>query len=224
MNCVFVLGADTSVGKTAVCAGLLKAGLGHGDIGYWKPIQTGTIVGSDTEEVRSLTSLSNENLILESVYRFADPMTAVLAAEKWGKSLDLETIVGQFKKYKEQGKTLIIEGTGGLLAPLNEQFFQADLIKKLGCQVIVVGEDRTGIVNQVLMTLRCAREWNLNIVGVVLMNSRGNMGNAPAIDRFGGGTKVILEIPPLPDKRSLVAHLAASEELRKVLGASAIPT
>jgi dethiobiotin synthetase len=224
MKCVFVMGADTSVGKTTVSAGLLKAGLGHGDICYWKPIQTGTIVGSDTEEVRSLTGLSNDSLILESVYRFADPMTAVLAAEKWGKSLDLETITEQFNKYKNEGKTLIIEGTGGLLAPLNEQFFQADLIQKLGCQVIVVGEDRTGIVNQVLMTLRCAREWNLNIVGVVLMNSRGNMGNGPAIDRFGGGAKVILEVPPMPDKRSLVAHLAASMELRKVLGVPVIPT
>ena len=224
MKCVFVMGADTSVGKTTVSAGLLKAGLGHGDIFYWKPIQTGTIVGSDTEEVRSLTGLSNDSLILESVYRFADPMTAVLAAEKWGKSLDLETISEQSNKYKNEGKTLIIEGTGGLLAPLNEQFFQADLIQKLGCQVIVVGEDRTGIVNQVLMTLRCAREWNLNIVGVVLMNSRGNMGNGPAIDRFGGGAKVILEVPPMPDKRSLVAHLAASMELRKVLGVPVIPT
>ena len=224
MKCVFVMGADTSVGKTTVSAGLLKAGLGHGDIFYWKPIQTGTIVGSDTEEVRSLTGLSNDSLILESVYRFADPMTAVLAAEKWGKSLDLETISEQFNKYKNEGKTLIIEGTGGLLAPLNEQFFQADLIQKLGCQVIGVGEDRTGIVNQVLMTLRCAREWNLNIVGVVLMNSRGNMGNGPAIDRFGGGAKVILEVPPMPDKRSLVAHLAASMELRKVLGVPVIPT
>jgi len=224
MNSVFVLGADTSVGKTAVSAALLKAGLGHGEVCYWKPVETGTIVGSDTEEVRSLTGLPSENLILDSVYRFADPMAAFLAAEKWGKSLELEAITQQFKRFKDQGKTLIIEGTGGLLAPLNEQYFQADLIQKLGCQVIVVGEDRTGIVNQVLMTLRCARDWKLDIVGVVLMNSRGNLGNAPAIDRFGGGVKVILEIPPMPDKRSLVAHLAASNELRKVLGVPIIPT
>lgn len=224
MNSIFVMGADTSVGKTLVSAGLLKAGVGHGDIAYWKPIQTGTIVGSDSDEVRSLTALENEPLVLESIYRFADPMTAVLAAEKWGKSLDLETITQQYEVYKKQGKTLIIEGTGGLLAPLNDQYFQADLVQRLGCQVLVVGEDRTGIVNQVLMTLRCARDWKLNIVGVVLMNSRGNLGNAPAIDRFGGGTKVILEVPPMPDKRSMVANLAMAPELRKVLGVPVIPT
>ncbi|MFM8269963.1 MAG: dethiobiotin synthase [Pseudomonadota bacterium] len=223
MNSVFVMGADTSVGKTVVSAGLLKAGIGHGDIGYWKPIQTGTIVGSDAEEVRSLTGLGNDDLILESVYRFADPMTAVLAAEKWGKSLDLETITQEFKRYQNSGKTLIIEGSGGLLAPLNDQVFQADLIQSLGCQVVVVGEDRTGIVNQVLMTLRCAKDWKLNIVGVVLMNSRGNLGNAPAIDRFGGGVKVILEVPPMPDRRSLVAHLAAAPEIRKILGVPVLP-
>lgn len=224
MNCVFVLGADTSVGKTVVSAGLLKAGVGHGDISYWKPIQTGTIVGNDAEEVRSLTGLENETKVLESVYRFADPMTTVLAAEKWGKSLDLETIVQKYNEYKKAGKTLVIEGTGGLLAPINDECFQADLIERLGCQVIVVGEDRTGIVNQVLMTLRCAKDWKLNIVGVVLMNSRGTLGNGPAIDRFGGGVKVIMEVPPMPDKRSLVAHLAGASELRKLLGVSVIPT
>lgn len=224
MNSVFVLGADTSVGKTVVSAGLLKAGLGHGDIAYWKPVQTGTIVGNDTDEVRSLTGLDNENTILDSVYRFADPMTTVLAAEKWGKSLELDQITEQFSKYKKSGKTLIVEGTGGLLAPLNDQCFQADLIEQLGCQVVLVGEDRTGIVNQVLMTLRCAKDWKLNIVGVILMNSRGTLGNAPAIDRFGGGVKVILEVPPMPDRRSLVAHLAGSPELRKLLGVPVIPT
>ena len=218
------MGADTSVGKTVVSAGLLKAGVGHGEVAFWKPIQTGTIVGSDTEEVRSLTGLENEAIFLESVYRFADPMTAVLAAEKWGKILDVDTIVQEFKKYQSAGKTLVIEGTGGLLAPLNEKHCQADLIERLNCPVIVVGEDRTGIVNQVLMTLRCAKDWKLNIVGVVLMNSRGNLGNGPAIDRFGGGVKVILEVPPMPDKRSLVAHLAGASELRKLLGVSVIPT
>ncbi|NBT58784.1 dethiobiotin synthase [bacterium] len=224
MKSLFVMGADTSVGKTVVSAGLLKAGVGHGEVAFWKPIQTGTIVGSDTEEVRSLTGLENEAIFLESVYRFADPMTAVLAAEKWGKILDVDTIVQEFKKYQSAGKTLVIEGTGGLLAPLNEKHCQADLIERLNCPVIVVGEDRTGIVNQVLMTLRCAKDWKLNIVGVVLMNSRGNLGNGPAIDRFGGGVKVILEVPPMPDKRSLVAHLAGASELRKLLGVSVIPT
>lgn len=224
MNSVFVMGADTSVGKTVVCAGLLKAGIGYGDIAYWKPIQTGTIVGNDVEEVRSLAGGASEDCFLESVYRFVDPVAAVLAAEKWGKNLDLEPIAKTYQDYVNQGKTLIIEGTGGLLAPLNDQYFQADLIRKLNCPVLLVGEDRTGIVNQVLMTIRCAKDWNLNILGVVLLNSRAGLGNAPAIERFGGGVKVILEVPPIPDKRSLVAQLAMATSLRQLLGVTIIPT
>ncbi|NBV51145.1 dethiobiotin synthase, partial [bacterium] len=47
MNSIFVLGADTSVGKTLVSSGLLKAAHGYGPVAYWKPLQTGTIVGDD---------------------------------------------------------------------------------------------------------------------------------------------------------------------------------
>lgn len=224
MNSIFVLGADTSVGKTVVCAGLLKAGIGYGDIAYWKPVQTGTIVGNDVEEVKGLSGGVSDECFLESVYRFVDPVAAVLAAEKWGKNLDLDPIASLYQEHTDKGKTLIIEGTGGLLAPLNDQVFQADLIKKLGCPVLLVGEDRTGIVNQVLMTIRCAKDWNLNILGVVLLNSRAGLGNAPAIERFGGGVKVVLEVPPVPDKRSLVAQLAMAPSLRQLLGVTIIPT
>jgi dethiobiotin synthetase len=151
-------------------------------------------------------------------------MSPVLAAEKWGKKLEIEPIAEKFESEKRKGNTLIIEGAGGLLSPLNDDLFQADLIKKLNVPVILVGEDRTGMVNSVLLTLRCARDWDLDIMGVVLMNSRAGLGNAPAIDRFGKGTKVVLEVPPMSDKRSLVAHLAGSAELRKILGVSQIPS
>jgi len=224
MKSIFVMGADTSVGKSVVCASLIKAGLGHGKIAYWKPIQTGTIVGDDATEVRSLVGEEESRIVLDSVYRFTDPMAPVLAAEKWGKQLELEPILEKYKQHQKEGYTLVVEGTAGLLAPFGENFFQADLMKALNLPVLIIGEDRTGIVNQVLMTIRCAKQWELNLVGVVLLNSRAGLGNAPAIDRFGQGVKVILEAPPIPEKRSLVAHLAASSELRRVIGVSQIPT
>lgn len=223
MNSIFVMGADTSVGKTVVSAGLLKAGIGTGPIGYWKPIQTGTIVGNDADEVRSLAGMPGDEHIIESTYRFTDPMSPVLAAEKWGKSLEVAPILKTFKEEVSKGKTLIIEGAGGLLSPLNEELFQADLIQALGIPVLIVGEDRTGMVNQVLLTLRCAKEWKLNILGVILMNSRAGLGNAPAIDRFGQGVKVLLEVPPMADKRSMVAYLAGDPVIRKIIGVPAIP-
>ena len=57
MDGVFVTGIDTGIGKTAVCAGLLKLLHGTRKVSYWKPVQTGTIVGDDTSEVKRLTGL-----------------------------------------------------------------------------------------------------------------------------------------------------------------------
>ncbi|MCB0310734.1 MAG: AAA family ATPase, partial [Bdellovibrionales bacterium] len=52
MNKIFVTGIGTGVGKSVVSAALVQALRAN----YWKPIQSGTIEGSDTETVASLVS------------------------------------------------------------------------------------------------------------------------------------------------------------------------
>ena len=48
---------------------------------------------------------------------------------------------------------LLIEGAGGLLSPLGENFNSRDLIVALRATPIVVAQNRLGAVNQVLLTL-----------------------------------------------------------------------
>ena len=61
MKSVIVIGADTGVGKTVVCASLLKAFYGSAKVAYWKPIQAGTMVAnsatiaSNTATARNVT-------------------------------------------------------------------------------------------------------------------------------------------------------------------------
>jgi dethiobiotin synthetase len=46
-----------------------------------------------------------------------------------------------------------VEGAGGLLSPLGENFNSRDLIAALRATPIVIGPNRVGAVNQVLLTL-----------------------------------------------------------------------
>ena len=82
---VFVIGVDTGVGKTTLCAGLLKMLVGSRKVAYWKPVQTGTIVGDDTKDIRKATQLSDDYFV-EPAYRFPDPLSPHFAARKWGKT------------------------------------------------------------------------------------------------------------------------------------------
>src|SRR5207253_10368837 len=73
----FVTGTDTGVGKTTLSA-LLCAAL---DAMYWKPIQTGTLEGSDRATVMRLAGIGTDRTI-DEVYKFVPPVSPDLAA-RW---------------------------------------------------------------------------------------------------------------------------------------------
>src|ERR1700694_6277907 len=75
----FITGTDTGVGKTVLSA-LLCAAL---DAVYWKPIQTGTLEGSDRVTVMRLAGIGTDRT-LDEVYKFVPPVSPDLAARRGG--------------------------------------------------------------------------------------------------------------------------------------------
>jgi dethiobiotin synthetase len=49
---------------------------------------------------------------------------------------------------------LLIEGSGGLLVPLGENYSVSDLISELDCEVLVVSQNRLGTINHTLLTVQ----------------------------------------------------------------------
>src|SRR4051812_4109951 len=98
MDGIFVTGTDTGVGKTTVSAGLLALLHGKNAV-YWKPVQTGTVIGDDTEEVKALTEFGPESYMVPA-YRFPDPVAPSIAAVKWKKPISMDTLLEEWKKRK----------------------------------------------------------------------------------------------------------------------------
>ena len=125
----FITGTDTGVGKTVVSA-LLCVGL---DATYWKPVQTGTREGTDTETVMQLAQLPRQRTLPES-YRFKPPVSPHLAA-KWA------CVRIELRKIKMPAPvpgSLIAEGAGGVLVPLNRTQLMTDLMRHLNLPVVLV--------------------------------------------------------------------------------------
>src|SRR5256886_16372527 len=80
----FITGTDSGVGKTVLSA-LLCAAL---DAVYWKPIQTGTLEGSDRVTVMRLAGIGTDRT-LDEVYKFVPPVSRDLAARCAGGEIDL---------------------------------------------------------------------------------------------------------------------------------------
>ena len=70
--------------------------------------------------------------------------------------------------------SLIIEGAGGLLVPLNDKKLILDLIKKLDVQVIVVSQNYLGSINHTLLTMNVLKQHSIKIKGIIF-NGESNL-------------------------------------------------
>jgi dethiobiotin synthetase len=187
MNGFFVTGTDTGVGKTVLSA-LLVAAL---DGIYWKPVQTGSIEGTDLDSVREWAECPVERLVPER-YRFDLPVSPHLAGRKSGIRVALDDF-GLPSPVPNHPH--IVEGAGGVMVPLNEHDLMLDLMRHFGLPVVVAARTTLGTINHTLLTLAALRGAHLNVRGVVLIGKK-NDENRSAIETYGN-VRVIGHIPVL---------------------------
>ena len=177
----FITGTDTHIGKTVVSAWLctqLKAS-------YWKPIQTGSMEGTDTSWIQSL----GISTYPES-YCYQAPLSPHLAAAQEGDTIALSSI----KLPTDQ--PLVVEGAGGVLVPLNERCLMIDLIQALHLPTIVVASTRLGTINHTLLTIEALKHRSIPIKGIIL-NGLPNADIIEAIEYFSQ-TPILLTLPQWP--------------------------
>ncbi len=154
---IFITGIGTGIGKTIVSAALvekLKAD-------YWKPVQSGDLDSSDTLKVKSLITNTTSVFHLES-YRLSQPFSPHKSAAIDGVTIDRNKII-----LPETDNTLIIEGAGGLMVPLNDHFLIIDLIKQLNAEVILVSQNYLGSINHTLLSIDALKNRNIKIKGII---------------------------------------------------------
>jgi len=192
MTGFFITGTDTNVGKTVLSA-LLVAAL---DANYWKPIQTGSVEGTDGDCVRRLAEISGERVLREE-YLFEPPVSPHLAARESGVRIRLQTLPWPpIATISAPQRPWIVEGAGGALVPLNETETMLDLMRRIGLPVVIASRTSLGTINHTLLTLAALRSAKLSVHGVVL-NGDENVENRRAIEHYGR-VRVLGRIPRLP--------------------------
>jgi dethiobiotin synthetase len=157
MTPIFVTGIGTGVGKTMVSAILTKALQAD----YWKPVQAGYADGTDSEWIRDMLAGSS-SVVHPEVYKLKMAASPHIAAREEGKRISVKKICAHIP---ENNRTLIIEGAGGLLVPLNESEFIIDLIKAIGAKVVLVSRNYLGSINHSLLTAQVCRQMKIPVVG-----------------------------------------------------------
>lgn len=168
----FVTGIGTDVGKTVACAVLCKA-LGAA---YWKPIQSGTIQGSDSSTIRELCK---ETVIYPEAYAFPQPLSPHTAAHLENMEID----VNRLKLPAHNGK-LVIEGAGGLMVPITRNFLFSDWLLELQLPCILVSRHYLGSLNHTLTTLQSMAALDISIAGVLFVGDDNDNNEALICERF----------------------------------------
>jgi len=175
MQGVFITGTDTGVGKTQIGVLLAKA-LTRKNIRVIprKPIESGCkIIGSALipADALALKQAARYKGELHEVcpYRFAPAVSPVRAAHLSNVQLKNAQLVKACRHDDEEGFTLV-EGAGGLYSPLSEDGLNADLAVALKLPVLLVAEDKLGVLNHVLLNLEALDMYGLGLVGIVLNN------------------------------------------------------
>jgi dethiobiotin synthetase len=196
---LLVIGTDTGVGKTVFsglfarylmdagvgvravkpfCSGgmedveFLKAaqrGLGQEEVNYWYSEEA---ISPAAAELRLGQAVDFEgainwiNSLRSAVFSHQEGLSGQVAVSSSGQG-GLQSAGGV-----RQAGVLLVEGVGGLLAPLAKGKTVASLGKAIGAQLIVVAPNRVGVINQVLLTVEAAAQRDLEVACVVLMGQR----------------------------------------------------
>ena len=204
MRGLFVTGTDTGVGKSIVSASLIAAMVAAGEsVRAYKPVvtgldeppdvSTGEAWPPDHELLASVAGMRPEDV---SPLRFGPAVSPNLAADLAGVRMDPAELLSHARTSAEppnpaaREETLVVEGVGGLLVPLADEYTVCDLAVAIGLPVVIAARPGLGTINHTLLTLQAARGAGLKVLAVVLtpwpeVPGEIERSNLKAIERLG---------------------------------------
>jgi len=170
---IFITGTDTGVGKTHVTA-LILAELRRRGVraAAFKPIACGIGGRRDAEIYAAIMNHEQPLDVINPVY-LRHPLAPSVAAKIERKRIDLGLILRVYRQLAAEYEVVLVEGAGGLMVPIRDDYFVGDLAKKLKLPVLVVARLGLGTINHSLLTMRAARSMRLDVRGIVLNDTVG---------------------------------------------------
>jgi dethiobiotin synthetase len=170
---IFVTGIDTNIGKTYATGYLAKgfAKEGGGSIITQKLIQTGN--SGISEDIMIHRKIMGTGLLPEDLdgttcpVVLSYPASPHLAAQIDKRRIDLKKIQKATATLRKKYDMTLIEGAGGIMTPLTENYTTLDYIKEQGFSIFLITTPRLGSINHTLMTLEMCRYAKIGVRSVI---------------------------------------------------------
>ena len=179
MKSLFVTGTDTDVGKTCVSASIVKNLRDMDiDVGVMKPFASGHKKNPNSlpqdVEILMKYSGSQDPIDLVNPYFFEIPTSPYDAAKILVQKINLQKVIDAYNKLLSSHDLVIVEGIGGLMTPITQNYFVSNLISELDIDTIVVMGSKLGTVNHTLLTYEHCKQMHLKLKGFVINQTEPN--------------------------------------------------
>jgi dethiobiotin synthetase len=163
---IFITGTDTGVGKTYTALHLLRLLRASGrKCAAMKPICCG-----DRRDAELLLAAGGEGFTIDEINPLwlKTPAAPLVGSFLERVAVDVQRILVAYHSLRRRVDFLIVEGVGGWLVPITEDFFVSDLAAAMDLPVLVVAANRLGCLNHSALTVRSIQERNLRCLGLAL--------------------------------------------------------
>jgi dethiobiotin synthetase len=189
---IFITGTDTGVGKT-IFTGLLVRHLRESGVHALavKPFCSG-----GRSDVKLLRAMQEAELTEDEInpFYFPQPVAPLVDARRSKRVISLAKVVREINQIAARCECVLIEGSGGLMVPLGENYFVSDVIQRLNCEVIVVARNQLGTINHTLLTVNALKRLGVKNIAVALVGTSKKDAsvekNGMVLREFLGGTAV----------------------------------
>ena len=190
---LFITGTDTGVGKTHTAARLLNLIRGSGvSCAAMKPICCG-----DRRDAELLLAAGTDGLTIDDVNPvwLKTPAAPIVGSLMEKVDISVDHILSAFHSLQNRVEYVIVEGTGGWMVPIHDNYFVSDLAVAMELPVLTVAYNRLGCLNHAALTVQSVVGHGLRCVGLVL-NSAQETGGIAALTNADILNK-ILDVPIL---------------------------
>ena len=235
---LFVTGTDTEVGKTLIAGSIARCLRRDGKpVEVLKPVATGCrhargdLVSADAEFLAACAD-STQAIADIAPVRYGAALAPNVAAELARRPVDLDAVFCAYARLAGGRQTIIVEGIGGLLCPITDEFSVAHLAKMMDLPLVIVTRAGLGTINHTLLTIHAARSAGLGVAGVVVnryaidpagmnapietLDARGDFDMAmytnPRQIEQGGKVRVLALVPDEPGNSVADARIGQGTE------------
>lgn len=170
-NVTFISGIHTDAGKSYATGWLARRLMDEGkSVATLKFVQTGNIGNSEDIAVHRAImgcNLPEDAAGITAPQIFSYPCSPQLASEIDGRPIDLQAIDRAIATLSERYDEVLVEGAGGLMVPLSDDFWTIDYVASRALPLTLVTNGSLGSINHTLLSFEAIERRGIPLSNVI---------------------------------------------------------